>query len=193
MKPNFVPNYIVNLSKVIREFPRTTKPFYVYRGARINEKSPTSPHQSINPMPFSTSLHAWMALNFARLKSKDCCLYRIKIDPNVPCIILGDTPFDELKAKHPNYSKGHLSKHIQFEVVLAPGILKEKSRKISHKITDKEEYDRLNKTLKDKTGKLMYNPPPMKQTGVLMIDVEYIPLHPSLISNLNQYEYNIRL
>ena len=70
MKPNFVPNYIVNLSKVIREFPRTTKPFYVYRGARINEKSPTSPHQSINPMPFSTSLHAWMALNFARLKIK---------------------------------------------------------------------------------------------------------------------------
>jgi len=74
-------------------------------------------------------------------------------------------------------------------VFLAPGILKEKSRKIYYKITDKEEYDRLNKTLNDKTGKLMYNPPPMKQTGILMIDVEYIPLYPSLI---NKYEYNIR-
>lgn len=196
---NFVPEYIQNLSKIIREFPRATKPFYVYRGAYIYNKGQVVPHVSVNPMPFSTSLNAWMALNFAGLRKNDCCLYRIRVDQNVPGIILGDTLFDTLKEDNKvaghfdlNKHKGHLSKHIQYEVLLAPGILREKSRKIAYKITDKNEFDRLNETLKYKGITKIFPPYTMKNTGVLMIDVEYTPLYPVTVTNSN-YEYDISM
>ena len=196
---NFVPEYIQNLSKIIREFPRATKPFYVYRGAYINNKSPVEPHVSVNPMPFSTSMNAWMALNFARLMRNDCCLYRIRVDQNVPGIILGDTLFDTLTEENKvdghfdlNKHKGHLSKNIQYEVLLAPGILREKSRKIAYKIRDKDEFDRLNKTLKYKGMTKVHPQYDMRNTGVLMIDVEYTPLYPVTVRNSN-YEYDISM
>ena len=196
---NILPMYIVNLSNIITEFPRTSKPFYVYRGVSIQKKKDfVSPHTSINVIPFSSSLNAWLALNFARLdKDNYCCLYRIKVDKNVPCIMLGDTLFDSLKnenivdtSANLNNSKGDLSKNIQFEVLLAPGILKEKSRKISYKITDKKEYEKLNKTLEYK-GQQKQIPPPMENTGVLMIDMEYIPLHTKLIDNKETRKYEV--
>ena len=190
---NILPKYIVNMSKVILEFPRTTKPFYVYRGVYMNTKSPSQPHYSINPVPFSTSLHAWFALSFAHLKNEMCCLYRIKVDSNVPCVILSNTPYDVIKQSQKTAfimkEKGNVGMGDQYEVLLAPGILKEKSRKITHKITDKQEYDKLNEALKYNNEKsYLTNPPSMKQSGVLMIDVEYIPLYPSLIDNKNKYE-----
>lgn len=190
---NVIPNYIVTLSKIISEFPRTTKPFYVYRGVDMNTTSPSKPHHSINPLPFSTSLRAWFALSFAKLENNKCCLYRIKIDPTVPCIILGDTPFDVVKQSQKagkKIEKGNVGFVEQYEVLLAPGILKEKSRKISHKIRDKDEYDRLNRNFDKKTmGHCL--PAPMMRTGVLMIDVEYIPLYSSLVDDTSKYEIKV--
>lgn len=194
---DFLPKYIWSLSNIIREFPRATKPFYVYRGAYISERAPSTPHYSVNPMPFSTSMNAWLAINFAGLKQKACCLYRIQVNPNVPCIILGDTLFDTLKNENKVYGmydlnvyKGDLSKHVQYEVLLGPGILKEKSRKVSYEIRDQDEYNRLNKTLFHKGVQKYFPPYDMSYTGVLMIDMEYTPLYPRLIPN-NVSEYDI--
>lgn len=159
----------------------------------MNTKSPSQPHYSINPVPFSTSLRAWFALSFAHLKNEMCCLYRIKVDSNVPCVILSNTPYDVIKQSQKTAfimkEKGNVGVGDQYEVLLAPGILKEKSRKITHKFTDKQEYEKLNEALKyNKEKSYLTNPPSMKQSGVLMIDVEYIPLYPSLIDNKNKYE-----
>lgn len=186
-----VPRLIKNLDNIIRQFPRTTKPFYVFRAVDIPE--PQANYNALHPMPFSTSLDAWSAINFIGLESGACCVFKIKVDNNVPAIMLTDTMYDYIKNKIsaydvlPNEQANYTHNNSGlYEVLLAPGILKEKSRKKAYKITDQSHYDILNKIIDDYPKELGN-----KDTSVLMIDVEYVPLYVS--SNNTNSSYNIHL
>ena len=184
------PEYIVNLTKVINTFPKPSKPFYVYRGVQLPTHS--NGELVVQPMPFSASLNQWLAISFAELTlNANCCLYRLKVTPQMNCVILGDTPFqstdiikdvnlDKFDYKLWNTDKKatDLSKYNQFEVLFPPGVLK---------VTNvKKNMYKPNSNLQDKY-KNANNVDTLKnykfpKDGITLVDVEYYPLNVSAIT-----------
>ena len=184
------PEYIVNLTKVINSFPKPSKPFYVYRGIQLPDHS--NGEFVVQPMPFSASLNQWLAISFAELTLKaNCCLYRLKVTPQMNCIILGDTPFQstdiikdvnlnkfDYKLWNTDKKPTDLSKYNQFEVLFPPGVLK---------VTNiKKNMYKPNSNLQDKY-KNAYNIDTLKnykfpKNGITLVDVEYSPLTVSAIT-----------
>ena len=188
------PEYITNLTRVISSFPRPSRPFYVYRTVKLRS-TPRNGDWIAQPMPFSSSLNQWLTISFASLdKYEPCCMYRIKVTPEMHCIILGDTPFMSAKyIKHKDYNKfeyglwntkdntPHLSKYNQFEVLLPPGILKVKkvSKNMYKPSTDAQKRKILNQ-YKNYKGKNYASDYP--KNGVTMVDVDFEPLSVSPIT-----------
>ena len=171
-------------------FPKPSKPFYVYRGVQLPTHS--NGELVVQPMPFSASLNQWLAISFAELTlNANCCLYRLKVTPQMNCVILGDTPFqstdiikdvnlDKFDYKLWNTDKKatDLSKYNQFEVLFPPGVLKVTNvKKNMYKPNSnfQDKYKNANNvdTLKN------YKFP---KDGITLVDVEYSPLNVSAIT-----------
>lgn len=187
---SFYPQYICNLTNLINTFPQPKKSFYVYRGSIL--KLPKIYDIHVHPIPFSTSLNQWLAISFPKMSNvKNCCLYRIKVTPEMNCVIMGKTPFES--SQHlddfdyntfswemwTNKKKlENLSKYNQFEVLLPPGILKIKSiKKNSFQPSNNLKVDKYRNSNDLNMQKYKF---PSK--GITLIDVEYEPLKPSVLT-----------
>lgn len=188
---SFFPEYICNLTRIIRSFPKPKKPFYVYRS--VLRKTPDNFDWIAQPIPFSTSMNQWMAISFSELDNIDsCCLFRIKITTDMNCIILGNTPFQS--SQHINdefyneYNRNiwdfdtvktaDLSKYNQFEVLLPPGVLK--VDKIRHNM-----YKPGNKSLKKYKNNHNFDTKDYYEfptNGITLIDTTYEALYPTTIT-----------
>ena len=187
---NLYPTYICNLTKVIQSFPKPQHSFYVYRGVYLSYTHSVGDWVS-QPIPFSSSMNQWLAISFPELRNNECCLYKIKITPEMNCVMLGDTPYQSsqhLKDKKWNKftfdlwnttkKPSDLSKYNQFEVLLPPGILKvTKVRRNMYIPTNTIQNKYRNNN--DSNTSSIYRFP---TKGVTLIDVDYEPIQPISIT-----------